>query len=109
MGYDITTIKRNQTANVTDVSVAGSGFDVFEVDFTADNQEFPFSQVKFNVTRGDLVTLADPNSYDVFIQDTTFTNVGENSFLINLFNNASGTIFVKAYVLSSDTGQVVVT
>lgn len=109
MGFDVTTIQTNQTANVTDRTVPGSDGIVFDVDFTADNQQFPSSQVRFNVTRGNTTTLADPDSYDILIQDDTFTSVGVSSFLINVFNNEAGTLYIKVYVLSTDVGEVVIT
>jgi hypothetical protein len=111
MGYDVVTVHRNDTGAASDVTVPGSGFEFFEVKFTADTQLRPNGSVRFELYRGNTSTLAAPGSYDIFIQDTTFSAPPdkENSWGINVINQASGNLLIKVYVLATDTGTVVVT
>lgn len=108
MGFDITTIKRNETANASDKTVAGSGSGVMSVEFTADHEQYPAAQIRFSVYRTSIGNLADPTSYSLLIQDATFDAVGQNSFVVNIDNFIAGNLILKAYVLSTDTGEVVV-
>lgn len=110
MGYDVVKLKTSVTANASDKTVAGSSTDAITVDFTSDTQDRPSGSIRFDVWRGTIGTHAAAGSFELFVQDTTFASTPDNEleWFVNIQNNDVGNLIVKAYVIASDSGEVVV-
>ncbi len=107
VGSDIINPKQNSTSSAADLTLPDY-YANLSIEFTAEHQKNPNGVIICKVYRGSIGTPAATGTFEITSQDTDFTrDDGKISWLLNVYNEAAGTLYLKTYVLASDTGTVV--